>query len=97
MERTLTFSDSLTFDRALDIAQHFQGRTQTFFGIGTYLTNDLGDYATEQGVPYTPLSIVMKMVECNGQPVAKISDDPGKSMSIDDTYVATLRQHFASA
>ncbi|MGK0545686.1 nicotinate phosphoribosyltransferase [Halomonas cupida] len=97
MERTLTFSDSLTFDRALDIAQHFQGRTQTFFGIGTYLTNDLGDYATEQGVPYTPLSIVMKMVECNGQPVAKISDDPGKSMSIDETYVATLRQHFASA
>lgn len=51
------------------------------FRIGTSLTNDTG---------LEPLSIVMKMVECNGQPVAKISDSPGKAMCEDD--LAYLRQ-----
>ena len=39
------------------------------FGIGTNLTNDLG---------YEPLQIVIKMTRCNGQPVAKISDEPSQ-------------------
>ncbi len=83
--KTLVFSDGLTFPRAIEIAKHFQGRAKTAFGIGTNLTNDLG---------YTPLQIVIKMVRCNGQPVAKLSDTPGKTMCDDASYLAYLKQVF---
>ena len=62
-----------------------QGRALTSFGIGTNLTNDLG---------YEPINIVLKMIECNGQPVAKVSDAPGKTISKDPGYLAYLRQVF---
>jgi nicotinate phosphoribosyltransferase len=83
--KTLVFSDGLTFPRAIELAKHFQGRAKTAFGIGTNLTNDLG---------YTPLQIVIKMVRCNGQPVAKLSDTPGKTMCDDASYLAYLKQVF---
>ncbi len=83
--KTLVFSDGLTFPRAIELAKHFQGRTRTAFGIGTNLTNDLG---------YTPLQIVLKMVRCNGQPVAKLSDTPGKTMCDDESYLTYLKQVF---
>jgi nicotinate phosphoribosyltransferase len=34
------------------------------------------------------------MVLCNGQPVAKLSDSPGKTMCHDETFLAYLRQVF---
>jgi nicotinate phosphoribosyltransferase len=41
------------------------------------------------------LQIVLKMVRaCNGQPVAKISDTPGKTMVEDEGYLSYLRQVF---
>jgi nicotinate phosphoribosyltransferase len=92
--KTLVFSDGLNFDRALDIAEHFQGRIQYSFGIGTFLSNDMGDFTTPDGQAYRPLNIVMKMVECDGMPVAKISDEPGKSMCNDPVYLANLKARF---
>ena len=44
-----------------------------------------------------PLNIVLKLVECNGQSVAKISDSPGKTMTDNDTFLAYLRQVFEIA
>ena len=86
--KTLIFSDQLTIPIAVDIARRFQGRALTSFGIGTNLTNDLG---------YEPINIVIKMTECNGQPVAKVSDAPGKTISKDPGYLAYLRQVFGIA
>ncbi|VEG13620.1 nicotinate phosphoribosyltransferase [Moraxella cuniculi] len=83
--KILTFSDGLTLPKAWDLHQYFAGRIKTGFGIGTNLTNDMG---------ITQLNIVLKLVACNGQPVAKISDSPGKTMIEDDTYLAYLRQVF---
>jgi len=83
--KTLVFSDSLTFPLAIEIARRFAGRCHVSFGIGTNLTNDLG---------HQPLQIVMKMVRCNGQPVAKVSDAPEKTMCDDQAYLAYLRQVF---
>ena len=83
--KTLIFSDQLTIPIAIDIARRFQGRALTAFGIGTNLTNDLG---------YEPINIVIKMTECNGQPVAKVSDAPGKTVSKDPGYLRYLRQVF---
>jgi nicotinate phosphoribosyltransferase len=37
------------------------------------------------------------MVRCNGQPVAKLSDSPGKTMVDDEGYLAYLRQVFGVA
>jgi nicotinate phosphoribosyltransferase len=34
------------------------------------------------------------MIKCNGQPVAKISDSPGKTTCVDPTFMAYLRQVF---
>jgi nicotinate phosphoribosyltransferase len=36
----------------------------------------------------------MKLTRCNNQPVAKISDSPGKLMCDDQTFLAYLRQVF---
>lgn len=83
--KTMVFSDSLTIPLAIRLYEHFRGRTNVAFGIGTNLTNDLG---------YEPLQIVIKMTRCNGQPVAKISDEPSKAMDYDPSYVAYLREVF---
>jgi nicotinate phosphoribosyltransferase len=81
--KTLIFSDQLSVPLAIEIAQRFHGRVRTAFGIGTNLTNDVG---------FDPINIVIKMTECNGQPVAKVSDAPGKTVSTDPGYLAYLRQ-----
>lgn len=83
--KMLTFSDGLDLPRAWELYQYFKDRFQVSFGIGTNLTNDMGQ---------TPLNIVLKLVECNGQSVAKISDSPGKTMSDNNTFLAYLRQVF---
>ncbi len=83
--KMLTFSDGLNLEKAWKLHQYFKDRFQVSFGIGTNLTNDMGQ---------TPLNIVLKLVECNRQSVAKISDSPGKTMTDNDTFLAYLRQVF---
>jgi nicotinate phosphoribosyltransferase len=83
--KRLVFSDGLDLATAFSLYRHFADRTMTAFGIGTYLTNDMG-------IP--PLNIVMKLVSCNGQSVAKLSDSPGKTLCKDETFLAYLRQVF---
>ena len=83
MTKTLLFSDSLDFERATKIKEHFNGKSRVAFGIGTYIANDTG---------VEPLNIVMKVTEANGAPVAKISDVAGKTMSVDPSYVDYLHR-----
>lgn len=80
--KTLLFSDSLDFDRAQAIYDHFKDRINVSFGIGTFLTND-----TEVDA----LNIVIKLQYVNGHPVAKLSDNPAKAMCQDADYVTYLR------
>ncbi|HCH5586833.1 TPA: nicotinate phosphoribosyltransferase [Vibrio parahaemolyticus] len=94
MTKTLVFTDGLNFEQALDICEHFQGRVQVSFGIGTSLANDMGNYVNDQGEAYQPLSIVIKMVTCNGSPVAKISDEPQKAMCEDIFFLMNLKRRF---
>lgn len=83
--KRLVFSDGLDLDTALALYHRFADRIQCGFGIGTRLTNDMG---------LTTINIVMKLTHANGQPVAKISDSPGKTLCNDETYLAYLRQVF---
>jgi nicotinate phosphoribosyltransferase len=81
--KTLLFSDSLDFDRAQKLYDYFKDRTNVSFGIGTYLTNDTF---------VLPLNIVIKLQYVNGKPVAKLSDNPGKTMCSDDEYADYLKR-----
>lgn len=83
--KRLVFSDGLDVPRALALWRYFAGRVQTGFGIGTSLTNDVG---------LVPLHIVMKLVRVNQQPVAKISDAPGKTLCPDPVFLRYLCQVF---
>lgn len=83
--KRLVFSDALTIPKVLEIHDRFADQAQLGFGIGTHLTNDVG---------LEPLNIVMKLTSANGQPVAKLSDSPGKTLSSDETFLAYLRQVF---
>jgi nicotinate phosphoribosyltransferase len=86
LSKTLVFSDGLTVPRALALHDHFISRCKPVFGIGTNLTCDVG---------FSPINIVIKMTRCNGQPVAKLSDAPGKTMCDDPLYLAYLKQVFS--
>ncbi len=86
LSKRLVFSDALTMESSLALYRYFADRIQTGFGIGTHLTNDMG---------LTTLNIVMKMVSCNGQAVAKLSDSEGKTLCKDETFLAYLRQVFS--
>ncbi|MCR4636866.1 nicotinate phosphoribosyltransferase [Butyrivibrio fibrisolvens] len=83
MTKTLLFSDSLNFEKAAAIADHFKGKAKVAFGIGTYIANDTN-------VP--ALNIVMKTTFCNGQDVAKLSDVDGKGMCKNPEYVDYLKR-----
>ncbi len=83
--RNLIFSDSLNIDKAAEIWHRFRDRINVSFGIGTNLTNDTG---------VDPINIVIKMTACNGQPVVKLSDSPGKVVSTDQEYLAWVRNAF---
>ena len=81
--KLLLFSDSLDFDRAQALYDHFKDKTKVSFGIGTFCSNDTCEDA---------LNIVIKLQYVNGRPVAKLSDTPGKAMCKDSSYLEYLRR-----
>lgn len=86
MSKVLVFSDNLDLEKSVNLFRHFSPRVQLSFGIGTRLTCD---------IPHVkPLNIVIKLVECNGKPVAKLSDSPGKTICHDKAFVLALREAF---
>ncbi|CNE17462.1 nicotinate phosphoribosyltransferase [Yersinia similis] len=87
MKKVLVFSDNLDLEKALLLYRHFYQRIKLVFGIGTRLTCDIPSVK--------PLNIVIKLVECNDKPVAKLSDSPGKTICQDPAFVDQLREAFA--
>lgn len=77
-QKTLIFSNSLDFPKALAIQQYCGARIKASFGIGGNLTADVPDVK--------PSNIVMKLSKCkmtermDWKPCIKISDDLGKHM-----------------
>lgn len=69
-DKLLVFSDGLDLGMIVTLADHFAGRIQVTFGWGTNLTNDLG---------FEALSLVVKVVEANGQRTVKLSDNLAKA------------------
>lgn len=69
--KSIVFSDGLDFKKAIQIYKEFTGLIGISFGIGTSLMNDIGR---------NPINIVVKLVECNREPVVKISDNMTKAI-----------------
>ena len=81
--KLLLFSDSLNFDKAQALYEHFKDRAKVSFGIGTFCSNDTSEEA---------LNIVIKLQTVNGRAVAKLSDSPGKAMCRDEEYLEYLKR-----
>ena len=71
MTKLLVPSDGLTVQKMVEIYQYFVGRIWLTFGWGTDATNDLG---------FRQLSLVMTLVESNGNPTVKLSDNLNKAL-----------------
>ncbi len=82
MTKTLLFSDSLSLVKAAEIKKYFDGKVKVAFGIG-------GAWASPKG---KELNIVIKPIEVDGRPVAKLSDAPGKNMCRDPEYIEFLKR-----
>ncbi len=80
--KLLLFSNSLDFDRAQGLHDHFKDKAKVSFGIGTFCSNDTCEKA---------LNIVIKLQYVNGKPVAKLSDSPEKAMCRDGEYLKYLK------
>lgn len=78
--KTLLFSDSLSFEKATKIYEYFKDKCKVAFGIGGSCVSPHGN----------ELNIVIKLIEVDGHPVAKLSDTPGKGMCRDPEYVDWL-------
>ena len=81
--KTLLFSDSLDFDKAYYIYNTFKNQANIAFGIGTHIMNDFEPLSKH-------LNIVMKLQSVNNKPVAKISDDIGKTICEDEEFLRYL-------
>lgn len=73
--KTIVYSDALNLDSIRRIRSFVDGRIHDVYGVGTYLTNDVGA---------TPLNMVIKLFECKPEgssrfiPAVKLSDVAGK-------------------
>lgn len=84
-EKLLVFSDSLTFEKMVNIYQTFQQAIPVLFGIGTHLTNDFS---------LPSLDIVVKLTHVNNQAVIKISDTPNKIVCEDNNYLKLIKETY---
>lgn len=76
LTKSLTFSNGLSVDEAVEIHRYCQDRIRDNYGIGTFLTCDVSNVR--------PMNIVMKLTAArltekkSWQKAVKLSDDPGK-------------------
>ncbi|MBZ2279296.1 nicotinate phosphoribosyltransferase, partial [Buchnera aphidicola] len=87
LTKTLLFSDNLNFSTIASLYNQFNTRVNLIFGIGTQLTCDIPNVR--------PLNIVIKLVKCNGRPVAKLSDSPGKQFCLDKKFLKRICKVFS--
>ena len=90
--KTLLFSDSLNLEKAAALYAYFKDKSKVAFGIGTDWTCPFDGSVKANCEVVRPLNIVMKTIEFNGSPVAKLSNDAGKVMSKDTEYIDYLRR-----
>jgi nicotinate phosphoribosyltransferase len=90
--KVIIFSDSLNTELAIQLDQASkEAGIQSSFGIGTFFTNDF-QKVSQPTVRSAALSIVIKLRDCKGKRVVKLSDDPSKHSADSDTIAAVKRE-----
>lgn len=90
--KTIVFSDSLNVERAISLYDKSQkAGIKASFGIGTSLTNDFNK-TSDKNTKSKPMNIVIKLKECNGKRVIKLSDDVLKNSADADTVSAFKKE-----
>jgi nicotinate phosphoribosyltransferase len=90
-QKLLIFSDGLDVDTIIDTYRHFEGRVRMAFGWGTNLTNDFVDCAPTPTDRLNAISLVCKVIEADGRPVVKLSDNPDKATGDRDEIARYIR------
>lgn len=78
-EKMLIFSDALDVETIEETYHHFKGRVRMSFGWGTNLTNDFAGCSPNWIEGLKAISLVCKVVDANGHPAVKLSDNPQKA------------------
>ncbi len=78
-EKLLIFSDGLDVDSIEQTYRHFDGRVRMAFGWGTNLTNDFDGCSPRPIKGIEAISLVCKVIEADGHPAVKLSDNPRKA------------------
>ncbi len=92
-EKLIIFSDGLDVDDIDRLARGFSERTNVAFGWGTLLTNDFRGLVSDGALD--PFSLVCKLVEVEGRPTVKLSDDANKTVG-QDREVSRYRSIFGA-
>jgi nicotinate phosphoribosyltransferase len=79
-DKLLVFSDALDVETIEAAYRHFSGRVRMSFGWGTNLTNDFEGCAPKRNDALKAISLVCKVMEANGRPAVKLSDNPNKAI-----------------
>jgi nicotinate phosphoribosyltransferase len=83
-EKLLILSDGMDIDSIETTFRHFKDRVNVSYGWGTNLTNDFRGCAPGGGTALNPISLVCKVVEVDGRPAVKLSDNPTKATGPSD-------------
>lgn len=78
-EKMLIFSDALDVETIEETYNHFKGKVRMSFGWGTNLTNDFAGCSPNWIEGLKAISLVCKVVDANGRPAVKLSDNPQKA------------------
>jgi nicotinate phosphoribosyltransferase len=84
MEKVAILSDGMDIDSIENCVRRFRNRIGgTPIGWGTNLTNDFKDCSPRGGDDrFKSLSLVCKVVEADGRPAVKLSDNPSKAIGV---------------
>lgn len=80
-EKLVVLSDGMTIDSIEQSARALRGQVNLSFGWGTNLTNDfMGCAPAGVDGDLRAISLVCKVVEAEGRPAVKLSDNPNKQL-----------------
>ena len=94
--KRLIASDALDVDKILELHAYFSGKIRISAGWGTLLTNDFRNCDPQGGDGFDPISLVCKLVEVEGRPAVKLSDNYLKAMG-PASEIERYRRVFGSA
>jgi len=91
-EKLVVLSDAMDIDTIESSARALRGKANLSIGWGTNLTNDFKDCAPA-GVDgdLAAISLVCKVVEADGRPTVKLSDNPNKVLGPPDEIARYIR------